>query len=150
MQPNEPAQPSSPYPGYPQFGYPAPGYPPPGYAQPHYQPWPAYPPPTAYGPSVPPGMPHPVGWLVVAWLFFWPLGIWATVGAFVKIAPAWFYGDHVAANAHAKTVKTLGIVAIVIGVVLFAAFIALIAVAVVTDKCGSVDYVASHASECVS
>jgi Interferon-induced transmembrane protein len=173
MQPNDPAQsgpdfpkreaspgpsalpepaygppPSYPYGSNVQPGYQTPGYPPLGYRQPYYGP-PGYPPPFAYGYGGP-RMPHPVGWLVVAWLFFWPFGIWSTVGSFVKIAPAWFYGDLVAAHAHAKKVKALGIVALVIGIVLFAGVIALIAVGVANDKCGSANYVAAHPVTCES
>jgi hypothetical protein len=95
-------------------------------------------------------MPHPVGWLVVAWLFFWPFGIWATVGPFVKIAPAWFYGDHATANAHAKKVKKVGVAALVIGIVLLAGVIALGAVGAANDKCGRASYVADHPVMCES
>ena len=95
-------------------------------------------------------MPNPLGWLIVAWLFFWPLGIWATVGPFVKIAPAWFHGDTSGADAHAKKVKTIAIVALVVGIVLFVGLVVLIAVAASTDKCGSANYVAAHPFECES
>jgi hypothetical protein len=143
-----------PYPGYSQPGGQTPGYPAPGYGQPYPVQWPGsqqpgYPPPPGYGYGGP-QMPQPVGWLVVAWLFFWPFGIWATAGPFVKIAPAWFYGDHAAANAYAKKVKKVGISALVIGIFLVAGFIALVAVGVANDKCGSVKYVAAHATQCES
>jgi hypothetical protein len=171
MQPNDPAQPGSTTPGYPApsdsepnygqspgyqpAGYQPPGYQPAGYQPPGYQPvgyqLPGYPPPPGYGYGYAgPRVPHPVGWLVVAWLFFWPFGIWALVGSFVKIAPAWFYGDHAAAEVHAKKVRRLGQVSLAIGLVLAAGFITLVAVTAANDKCGSADYVAAHASECVS
>jgi hypothetical protein len=95
-------------PGYPGYGQ-APGYPAYGQQQPYgYQPY-------GYPPQQPPSE---VAWVVVGFIFFWPLGI-ASLLAQLKIGPAWYAGDRAAALHFARQAKVRGQIALGIGVGLF-------------------------------
>lgn len=97
-------------------GYPPPGYPPAGYPPSPYAPRPYW--AAAFAVN------KHVGWFVVNWLFFWPLAIYSLVAHFLKIDQSLMMGDQVGAEAHAASVKKLGIIALIIGCVFFAIGIA--------------------------
>ena len=137
-------QPSGGY-GPPPAGYGS-GYgaPPPYGAPPGYGPPPAgygYAPPPGYAPyGAPPGYgqsaPSAVGWVVVGFLFFWPLGI-ASLLAQLKINPAWYAGDFAGAQLYAKQARTRGQIALAVGIVWIVVVIALF-VAAVHNVCNGV------------
>ena len=126
QQPNYGQQPSyGQYPGYPQSpqygpGYGQPGYGQPGYGQPGYgQPPPQY----GYGYGYPQQQPpSAVGWVVVGFIFFWPLGI-ASLLAQTKISPAWYAGDRAGAEHFAAQARTRGKIALGIGIAFFVLWI---------------------------
>lgn len=130
----QPGQPP-PYSGGPYAGGPY-GAPPQGGP---YQPYPGgpygggpTPPPYAGGPQAgPPGwqggerMPSKhIGWAIVAIFFLWPLAIAAFIYSF-KVEPRWRAGDFAGAKRASDTVRTLGIVALVVGAVLTILILAL-------------------------
>lgn len=96
-----------PPPPYGQYGQPYGQYPPPPYGQ-----YPYGAPP--YG--QPPYVNRHLGWLIVTWLFFWPLGIYSLVSAYLKVDPALYAGNVPEAQRQAGRVKTFGIVALCIGI----------------------------------
>lgn len=90
-----------------------PPYPPSGYGAP--PPYGAYPPP--YGYPAPYGYPiqpmqKPTGWLIVTWLFFWPLGIYSLVSAWMNIDPAYYSGNYAEAERQAQRVRKLGVISL--------------------------------------
>ncbi|WP_370179987.1 CD225/dispanin family protein [Rhodococcus wratislaviensis] len=66
-------------------------------------------------PSPPPLPPSNVGWAVAAAVFFWPLAF-AAFGNALKVFPRWYSGDLDGARAASKRARTLGIIALSIGV----------------------------------
>jgi hypothetical protein len=144
MQPNggDPQQPygqpqygQQPYPqqpygqqpyGQPQYGqqpYPQQPYGQQPYGQPQYgqQPYPQQ--PYGYAPQPNGAKPSAVAWVVVGFLFFWPLGI-ASLVFQLKIGPAWNIGDVTGAQAAASTARKCGLASLIIGIVLVALTIA--------------------------
>lgn len=107
-----------PAPHQPPFEAPPPGYAPPpsqppfGYQYPGqygYPQQPTYPPPGAVVPSA-------VGWVIVAFLFFWPLGIGAVINQ-TKISPAYYAGDFAGAENARRKAANFGKWALGIGIV---------------------------------
>jgi hypothetical protein len=129
----DPWQPTSAYPPQPPSGYPPqppsgyPSQPPSGYPS---QPTSGYPsqPPSGY-PLPPPSAEKHTGWLVVAWLFLWPIGLYALLSHYLKIDSAVARGDMVAAQNHSRGVKRSGIAALCIGLVAWLLSVVLLIVA---------------------
>lgn len=77
--------------GYAQQGYPMPGQ---------------YAPQAGYGqPSGVQPFSKPTGWLIVNWLFFWPLAIYSLTSAWGNIDRALFAGDMAGAQYQSDRVK---------------------------------------------
>ncbi|MFC9840367.1 CD225/dispanin family protein [Rhodococcus sp. NPDC127530] len=66
-------------------------------------------------PTPPPLPPSNVGWAVAAVVFFWPLAFAAFSDA-LKVFPRWCSGDLAGARAASRRARTLGIIALSIGV----------------------------------
>ncbi|WP_375477198.1 hypothetical protein [uncultured Jatrophihabitans sp.] len=123
-----------PPPGYPAAGYAPPGYPPPGYPAAGYPTQPAggyaYSPPPYANPGQPgwAPLPKPTGWLVVSWLFLWPLGLYSLLSAWQNIDPAYFAGDLPRAQYQAGRVRKHGIIALCVGLGWIVLFIVVVSV----------------------
>lgn len=65
----------------------------------------------------------PTGWLLVNWVFFWPSAIYSLVAHWEKIDPAIHAGNLFDARTHAAKVRTIGITALWIGLIIIAAVI---------------------------
>nr|WP_231569561.1 CD225/dispanin family protein [Prescottella defluvii] len=87
----------------------------PGYTQQPYASAPQYQPaPAQYG-GVPPLPPSNAGWAVAAILFFWPVAF-SAFGHLHDIFPKWSMGDYQGALYASERVKTLGKIALGVGV----------------------------------
>lgn len=61
-------------------------------------------------------------WVVVAFIFFWPVGIAALMSS-LKIRPAWHAGDSAGAERFAQKTRTLAKIALGIGILLAALYL---------------------------
>ncbi|MFC9761857.1 CD225/dispanin family protein [Rhodococcus jostii] len=66
-------------------------------------------------PPPPPCPPSNVGWAVAAVVFFWPLAFAALSNA-LKVFPRWSTGDLDGARTASRRARTLGIIALSIGI----------------------------------
>ena len=103
----------------PGFQAPASGYPAPGYAA-----------PGGYGPGGQP--PSAVAWVIIGFIFFWPVGIAALLSS-LKVSPAWYAGDHAGAQRYADQTKTRGKIALFLGIALTVLYVVLSAILLVTS-----------------
>jgi len=116
----QPGYPQQPYPGAPQY--------------------PTTPVPGQYG-GQPPLPPSNAGWAVAAIIFFWPVAF-AAFNHLHSIFPRWSMGDYQGAQYASERVKTLGKIALGVGIGLFVLavvmwFVMLAAFTVAVDDAGT-------------
>jgi mannose/fructose/N-acetylgalactosamine-specific phosphotransferase system component IID len=65
-------------------------------------------------------------WLAVGLLLFHPLGLYALLAHFIQIDPEYNRGNRAGAQAHADSVRRLGQIALVVGIVVIGLYLTLV------------------------